>query len=182
MCGPDRLPYESVLRIKKQIVFCFLPQEPEASLHVPNTRAECLLKFQFRPVMEWQRWDRPSVPPGWHQLVFFFCYFHVSCVLILSPFRDLIPTCNTDHFVKEASEIPNFLQEVDKCRNFWSSGSERSGEFCSRNWNLKSELRRFTAAIAKCFLQRDEKNGTQRWFFWEQDRPFRWRSGTWAEL
>lgn len=33
----------------------FCPQEPQASLHVPIVRAECLLKFQFRPVLEWQR-------------------------------------------------------------------------------------------------------------------------------
>lgn len=30
-------------------------QDPQASLPVPNVRAECLLKFQFRPVLEWQR-------------------------------------------------------------------------------------------------------------------------------
>uniref|UniRef100_A0AAX7UZ76 Zinc phosphodiesterase ELAC protein 2 n=1 Tax=Astatotilapia calliptera TaxID=8154 RepID=A0AAX7UZ76_ASTCA len=30
-------------------------KEPQAALHVPNVRAECLLKFQLRPVMEWQR-------------------------------------------------------------------------------------------------------------------------------
>ncbi|KAM7387533.1 hypothetical protein PAMA_009920 [Pampus argenteus] len=59
-------------------------KEPQAALHVPNVRAECLLKFQLRPVMEWQ--------------------------------RDAIPPCNTEEFVKEASEVPNFLEEVDKCR------------------------------------------------------------------
>uniref|UniRef100_A0A667X2J9 Zinc phosphodiesterase ELAC protein 2 n=1 Tax=Myripristis murdjan TaxID=586833 RepID=A0A667X2J9_9TELE len=30
-------------------------KEAQAALHVPNIRAECLLKFQLRPVMEWQR-------------------------------------------------------------------------------------------------------------------------------
>lgn len=30
-------------------------QESQAALHVPNVRAECLLKFQLRPVLEWQR-------------------------------------------------------------------------------------------------------------------------------
>uniref|UniRef100_A0A3P8TN26 Zinc phosphodiesterase ELAC protein 2 n=1 Tax=Amphiprion percula TaxID=161767 RepID=A0A3P8TN26_AMPPE len=34
-----------------------------AALHVPNVRAECLLKFQLRPVMEWQRLVCPSIPP-----------------------------------------------------------------------------------------------------------------------
>uniref|UniRef100_A0A3Q3MPY6 Zinc phosphodiesterase ELAC protein 2 n=1 Tax=Mastacembelus armatus TaxID=205130 RepID=A0A3Q3MPY6_9TELE len=29
--------------------------KPQAALHVPNVRAECLLRFQLRPVMEWQR-------------------------------------------------------------------------------------------------------------------------------
>uniref|UniRef100_A0A4W6E6A3 Zinc phosphodiesterase ELAC protein 2 n=1 Tax=Lates calcarifer TaxID=8187 RepID=A0A4W6E6A3_LATCA len=38
-------------------------KEPQAALHVPNVRAECLLKFQLRPVMEWQRLVCPSVPP-----------------------------------------------------------------------------------------------------------------------
>ncbi|XP_077058344.1 zinc phosphodiesterase ELAC protein 2 [Siphateles boraxobius] len=30
-------------------------KEPQASLSVPNVRAECLLKFQLRPKLEWQR-------------------------------------------------------------------------------------------------------------------------------
>ncbi|KTF93497.1 hypothetical protein cypCar_00017334, partial [Cyprinus carpio] len=29
-------------------------KEPAASLHVPNVRAECLMKFQLRPKLEWQ--------------------------------------------------------------------------------------------------------------------------------
>uniref|UniRef100_A0AAX7VYA0 Zinc phosphodiesterase ELAC protein 2 n=1 Tax=Astatotilapia calliptera TaxID=8154 RepID=A0AAX7VYA0_ASTCA len=72
-------------------------KEPQAALHVPNVRAECLLKFQLRPVMEWQ--------------------------------RDAIPSCNSEEFVKEASEVPNFLAEVDKCRKICSAGSaELSGQ------------------------------------------------------
>ncbi|XP_062294572.1 zinc phosphodiesterase ELAC protein 2 [Scomber scombrus] len=68
---------------------------PQAALHVPNVRAECLLKFQLRPVMEWQ--------------------------------RDAIPPCNTEEFVKEASEVPNFLEEVDKCRQMClTDAAERS--------------------------------------------------------
>ncbi|XP_035768491.1 zinc phosphodiesterase ELAC protein 2 [Neolamprologus brichardi] len=71
--------------------------EPQAALHVPNVRAECLLKFQLRPVMEWQ--------------------------------RDAIPSCNSEEFVKEASEVPNFLAEVDECRKICSAGSaELSGQ------------------------------------------------------
>ena len=39
---------------RKQTCLCCL-QEPPAELCVPNVRAECLLRFQLRPVMEWQR-------------------------------------------------------------------------------------------------------------------------------
>lgn len=35
-------------------------KDPPASLHVPNVRAECLLKFQLRPKLEWQRDAIPS--------------------------------------------------------------------------------------------------------------------------
>ncbi|XP_075999263.1 zinc phosphodiesterase ELAC protein 2 [Genypterus blacodes] len=58
-------------------------QESQAALHVPSVRAQCLLKFQLRPVMEWQ--------------------------------RDAVPSCDTQEFVKEASEVPKFLEEVEKC-------------------------------------------------------------------
>ncbi|XP_070703624.1 zinc phosphodiesterase ELAC protein 2 [Pempheris klunzingeri] len=72
-------------------------KEPQAALHVPNVRAECLLKYQFRPVMEWQ--------------------------------RDAISSCNTEEFVKEASEVPNFLEEVDKCRKICSTdAAQLSGQ------------------------------------------------------
>ncbi|XP_010775050.1 zinc phosphodiesterase ELAC protein 2-like, partial [Notothenia coriiceps] len=71
--------------------------EAEAALHVSSVRAQCLLKFQLRPVMEWQ--------------------------------RDAIPSCNTEEFVKEASEVPNFLEEVDKCREICSTAAaQRSGQ------------------------------------------------------
>uniref|UniRef100_A0A673X7D0 Zinc phosphodiesterase ELAC protein 2 n=1 Tax=Salmo trutta TaxID=8032 RepID=A0A673X7D0_SALTR len=59
-------------------------KETQAALHVPNVRAECLLKFQLRPKIEWQ--------------------------------RDAIPSCDTEEFVKEAAEAPNFLQEVEEWR------------------------------------------------------------------
>uniref|UniRef100_A0A3B4ZIX9 Zinc phosphodiesterase ELAC protein 2 n=1 Tax=Stegastes partitus TaxID=144197 RepID=A0A3B4ZIX9_9TELE len=71
-------------------------KEPQAALHVPNVRAECLLKFQLRPVMEWQ--------------------------------RDAIPSCNSEEFVKEASEVPNFLAEVDKCKMICSTDGEQYPE------------------------------------------------------
>ncbi|XP_071384711.1 zinc phosphodiesterase ELAC protein 2 isoform X4 [Centroberyx affinis] len=64
-------------------------KETQAALHVPNVRGECLLKFQLRPVMEWQ--------------------------------RDAIPSCDAEEFVKEASEVPNFLQAVDECKRFRST-------------------------------------------------------------
>lgn len=67
----------------------YTAKEPQAALHVPTVRAECLLKFQLRPVMEWQ--------------------------------RDAILSCSSEEFVKEASEVPNFLEEVDKCREVCST-------------------------------------------------------------
>ncbi|XP_034396315.1 zinc phosphodiesterase ELAC protein 2 isoform X2 [Cyclopterus lumpus] len=71
--------------------------EAPAALLVPTVRAECLLKFQLRPVMEWQ--------------------------------REAVPSCNTEEFVKEASEVPNFLEEVDKCRKICSAdGAELPGK------------------------------------------------------
>ncbi|KAG8006513.1 Zinc phosphodiesterase ELAC protein 2 [Nibea albiflora] len=84
MIHPEIFPQLQSYRIK----------EPQAALHVPSVRAECLLKFQLRPVMEWQ--------------------------------RDAVPSCNTDEFVKEASEVPSFVQEVDECRKICSA--ERSGQ------------------------------------------------------
>lgn len=68
----------------------FRTKESQAALHVPNVRAECLLKFQLRPVQEWQ--------------------------------RDAIPACNHDDFLKEAAEVPNFLEEVDQCKRICSAG------------------------------------------------------------
>uniref|UniRef100_A0A665TJJ6 Zinc phosphodiesterase ELAC protein 2 n=1 Tax=Echeneis naucrates TaxID=173247 RepID=A0A665TJJ6_ECHNA len=53
--------------------------KPQAALNVAVVRAECLLKFQLRPVMEWQ--------------------------------RDALPSCNAEEFVREAAEVPNFLEE-----------------------------------------------------------------------
>nr|XP_046270142.1 zinc phosphodiesterase ELAC protein 2 [Scatophagus argus] len=71
-------------------------KEPQAALHVPNVRAECLLKFQLRPVMEWQ--------------------------------RDAMLDCNAEEFVKEAAEVPDFLEEVDKCRKICcADAAEGSG-------------------------------------------------------
>ncbi|MEQ2202270.1 hypothetical protein XENOCAPTIV_004192, partial [Xenoophorus captivus] len=64
-------------------------KQPQAALHVPNVRAECLLKFQLRPVMEWQ--------------------------------RDAVSSCSSEEFVKEASEVTNFLEEVEKCRRTCSA-------------------------------------------------------------
>ncbi|XP_068605784.1 zinc phosphodiesterase ELAC protein 2 [Brachionichthys hirsutus] len=64
----------------------YRPKESQADLNIRNVRGECLLKFQLRPVMEWQR-----------DAVF----------------------CDTNDFVKEASALPNFLAEVDRCREAW---------------------------------------------------------------
>ncbi|KAM8824563.1 zinc phosphodiesterase ELAC protein 2 isoform 1-T1 [Synchiropus picturatus] len=62
----------------------YTAKDPPAAPRVSTVRAECLLKFQLRPVMEWQ--------------------------------RDAIPACNTDHFLQEASQIPNFVEEAAQCR------------------------------------------------------------------
>lgn len=52
--------HPSVYFIKDGIkLFFVVVQQPQAALHVPNVRAECLLKFQLRPVMEWQRFVSP---------------------------------------------------------------------------------------------------------------------------
>ncbi|XP_069572198.1 zinc phosphodiesterase ELAC protein 2 [Brachyistius frenatus] len=77
-------------------------KEPPAALHVPNVRAECLLKFQLRPVREWQ--------------------------------RDAIPSCNAEEFVKEASEVPNFLEEVDECRKICSADAAEMSEGGGQNY------------------------------------------------
>ncbi|KAG5279848.1 hypothetical protein AALO_G00082220 [Alosa alosa] len=67
-------------------------KEPQSALHVPNVRAECLLKFQLRPKQEWQ--------------------------------RDAIPVCDREEFVKEAGEVPGFLQEVEQCKRLLAADVE----------------------------------------------------------
>lgn len=62
--------------------------EPQAALHVPNIRAECLLKFQLRPTMGWD--------------------------------REAVPVCDELQFVTEASELPLFLEEVEKSKKLWT--------------------------------------------------------------
>ncbi|KAM9843204.1 zinc phosphodiesterase ELAC protein 2 isoform 2-T2 [Aulostomus maculatus] len=43
--------------------------------------------------------------------------------------RDDIPSCSTDEFVKEAFEVPNFQEEVDKCKQMYSEeAAETAGE------------------------------------------------------
>lgn len=57
----------------------------------------------------------------------------VVCVLYCFLFiRDAIPSCDTEEFVKEAAEAPNFLQEVEECRRFRATDAAvLSGEPCS---------------------------------------------------
>ncbi|XP_072560984.1 zinc phosphodiesterase ELAC protein 2 isoform X1 [Paramormyrops kingsleyae] len=38
----------------------YMAKGPRAAIHVPNVRAECLLKFQMRPKFEWQREAIPA--------------------------------------------------------------------------------------------------------------------------
>ncbi|KAM9780012.1 zinc phosphodiesterase ELAC protein 2 [Neosynchiropus ocellatus] len=75
----------------------YTSKDSPAAPQVSSVRAECLLKFQLRPVMEWQ--------------------------------RDAIPVCNTDHFLQEASEIPNFVEEAAECRRTCSAGSGSTERF-----------------------------------------------------
>lgn len=42
------------------------------------------------------------------------------CVCVCS---DAIPTCDREEFVKEAAEVPNFLQEVEECKHFQTTDS-----------------------------------------------------------
>ncbi|KAG7325994.1 hypothetical protein KOW79_010919 [Hemibagrus wyckioides] len=37
--------------------------------------------------------------------------------------RDAIPTCDQEEFIKEAAEVPNFLQEVEECKHFQTTDS-----------------------------------------------------------
>uniref|UniRef100_A0A8C4I0T7 Zinc phosphodiesterase ELAC protein 2 n=1 Tax=Dicentrarchus labrax TaxID=13489 RepID=A0A8C4I0T7_DICLA len=41
---------------------------------------------------------------------------------------DAIPFCNTEEFVKEASEVPNFLEEVDECKKMCSTEAAETSE------------------------------------------------------
>ncbi|KAK7938729.1 hypothetical protein WMY93_002055 [Mugilogobius chulae] len=68
----------------------FKSKEPQAALHIPNVRAECLLKFQLRPVMGWQ-----SV---------------TGCVCA----ADAIPGCDEEQFVREASKCLCFCRKWRK--------------------------------------------------------------------
>uniref|UniRef100_A0A4W6FJB6 Zinc phosphodiesterase ELAC protein 2 n=1 Tax=Lates calcarifer TaxID=8187 RepID=A0A4W6FJB6_LATCA len=56
-------------------------KEPQAALHVPNVRAECLLKFQLRPVMEWQRLVCPSC-------IFIYLFYNLNCDFFLCVLAD----------------------------------------------------------------------------------------------
>ncbi len=48
--------------------------------------------------------------------------------------RDAIPSCDSDEFVKEAAEVPNFLEEVEECRKFQAAASvSSSGELSTES-------------------------------------------------
>lgn len=67
-----------------------------------------------------------------------------------SRFRDAIPACSNDEFLKEASEVPNFLEEVDQCRRVYSAAS--SGEFSSAGWSGTSLSLRPSVMRNRCCL------------------------------
>lgn len=86
-----------------------------------------------------------------------------------SRFRDAIPACNNDEFLKEASEVPNFLEEVDQCRRVYSAAS--SGEFSSARWNnVSASVRDASQVLLVCFLEQKKKGVSPRWCFWELDQ------------
>jgi len=81
----------------------------------------CLCRAQWR-LIEFMWKSTPVIPRQ--------CC--LSSWLCVSFVRDAIPSCNSEEFVKEASEVPNFLEEVGKCREICSAGAaELSGQL----WN-----------------------------------------------
>uniref|UniRef100_A0A665TAZ6 Zinc phosphodiesterase ELAC protein 2 n=1 Tax=Echeneis naucrates TaxID=173247 RepID=A0A665TAZ6_ECHNA len=46
-------------------------------------------------------------------------------VTLLLLLQDALPSCNAEEFVREAAEVPNFLEEVEKCRKICST------DFCA---------------------------------------------------
>uniref|UniRef100_A0A671RSY9 ribonuclease Z n=1 Tax=Sinocyclocheilus anshuiensis TaxID=1608454 RepID=A0A671RSY9_9TELE len=90
-------------------------KEPRASLHIPNVRAECLMKFQLRPKLEWQ--------------------------------RDAILSCDSEEFVKEAAEVPNFLQEVEECRKFQAAAKFPEIVFLGTGSSLPMKIRNVSGTL-----------------------------------
>lgn len=74
--------------------------------------------------------------------------------------RDAIPACNNDDFLKEAAEVPNFLEEVDQCKRICSAGGAvtPSGEFFSSGRsNVSSVSQRSTRFLCVCFNAADRE-------------------------
>lgn len=74
--------------------------------------------------------------------------------------RDAIPACNNDDFLKEAAEVPNFLEEVDQCKRSCSAGGAvtPSGEFFSSGRsNVSSVSQRSTRLLCVCFNAADRE-------------------------
>ncbi len=54
--------------------------------------------------------------------------------LFLCVCRDAITSCDSEEFVKEAAEVPNFLEEVEECRKFQAAASvSSSGELSTES-------------------------------------------------
>lgn len=75
-------------------------KEPKAALRVPCVRGECLLKFQLRPTVGWD--------------------------------REAVTVCDEQEFVAEASELPLFLEEVEKSKKLWSKREPQDQGQCTR--------------------------------------------------
>lgn len=68
--------------------------------------------------------------------------------------------------MKEACEVPNFLEEVDECRKV----AELPGQFVLQKQN-KAMLHRSEEQSQKTrFLQQEVEENTPRWSSWEQDQ------------
>uniref|UniRef100_A0A8C1Q6T0 Zinc phosphodiesterase ELAC protein 2 n=1 Tax=Cyprinus carpio TaxID=7962 RepID=A0A8C1Q6T0_CYPCA len=80
-------------------------KEPAASLHVPNVRAECLMKFQLRPKLEWQRSVQVNSVSQTSEV-------HLNMSLFLSSSQSLLLDCGEGTFGQLCRHYGNDVDEV----------------------------------------------------------------------
>lgn len=61
--------------------------------------------------------------------------------------RDAIPTCTTEEFLKEAAEIPDFLQEVEASRKLCLSDAPEGSADGSSNGNITSHFSQVSESL-----------------------------------